>query len=203
MAWVDMKKKKQKRRPKLCVRVCVCVWVCAWLPLSFRSWGEMGKVKRRRKICQHATVVSCFGGPKKVMRRAPLPATMEQKGNRKGTNRHDEGRPQPIILRSIPISAIRYKMRTKPRPATPQRKRKTDKKKTDMTRAEPLPAPFQRFKGVSPKPRKGKQQKPNRDQNLKGETILQQPSPKKTIFKTIVAKKPIEIHGQPMTDSNS
>ena len=70
-------------------------------------------------------------------------------------------------------------------------------------RAEPLPAPFQQFKGVSPKPQKGKQQKPNRDQNLKGETILQQPSPQKTIFKTIIAKKPIEIHEIPMTDSNS
>ena len=72
-----------------------------------------------------------------------------------------------------------------------------------MRRAEPLPAPFQRFKGVSPKPRKGKQQKPNRDQNLKGETMLQQPSPQKTIFKTIVTKKLIEIHGIPMTDSSS
>ena len=78
-----------------------------------------------------------------------------------------------------------------------------EKKTTDMMRAEPLPAPFQRFKGVSPKPQKRKQQKPNRDQNLKGETILQQPSPQKTIFKTIVAKKPIDIHGIPMTDSNS
>ena len=183
MAWVDVN--KNKTSPQLCVRVC------AWLPLSFLSWGEMGKGKRRRR----KTPANMQWGPKKYrMRTSPLPATMEPKANRNGTNRHDEGRPQPAILRSIPISAIKNKMKTKPRPATPQRGSKTDM---------PLPAPFQQFKGVSPKPRKRKQQKPNRDQNLKGETILQQPSPQKTIFKTIVAKKTIEIHGIPMTDSNS
>ena len=114
--------------------VCACACVCLVTPeLSLLGGDGEGQEEKEKKICQHATVVRVWGHKKYIMRTSPLPATMEQKGNRQGTNRHDEGGPQPAILRSIPISAIRNKMRTKPRPATPQRERKPPPPKKKIT----------------------------------------------------------------------